>query len=156
MNIINATNKDDGSIMVMYQGEKRDGSGHSQFVRELNEFLEKFTPVECSDKKQLVYDKIYKMTQYDVITWRVVYLNICAIASSQRSEPVEQFRTVIYKNTDRQTEMHITKHNGIYALILDKIDVCDVPDDFISMVTAQIERNEYNCKLQQLDKFLED
>ena len=46
MTIINATNKDDGSIMVMYQGGKRDGTVHSQFVREQSEFLEKFTLIE--------------------------------------------------------------------------------------------------------------
>ena len=41
--IINATNKDDGNIMVLYEGEKRDNSGKGQFVREINEFNIKFT-----------------------------------------------------------------------------------------------------------------
>lgn len=31
--VINATNKDDGTIMVLYQGEKKDGSGEGIFVR---------------------------------------------------------------------------------------------------------------------------
>lgn len=42
MNIINATNKDDGLIMVLYEGEKKDGTGVGKFVRELNEFKSKF------------------------------------------------------------------------------------------------------------------
>jgi hypothetical protein len=41
-NIINATNKDDGKIMVLYEGMKRDGSGIGQFVREYDQFMEKF------------------------------------------------------------------------------------------------------------------
>ena len=41
-NIINGTNKDDGDVMVLYEGEKRDG-GKAQFVREITEFNEKFT-----------------------------------------------------------------------------------------------------------------
>ena len=43
-NIINATNKDDGKIMVLYEGMKRDGSGISKFVRQYDEFMEKFKP----------------------------------------------------------------------------------------------------------------
>ncbi len=42
MKIINATNKDDGTIMVLYEGEKKDGTGIAQFVREINEFNLKF------------------------------------------------------------------------------------------------------------------
>lgn len=41
-NIINATNINDGQVMIMYIGEKKDGSGKGVFVREVNEFLEKF------------------------------------------------------------------------------------------------------------------
>lgn len=44
MEIINATNKDDGDRMVLYKGMKRDGSGIGKFVREYNEFMEKFMP----------------------------------------------------------------------------------------------------------------
>jgi hypothetical protein len=40
--IINATNKNDGKIMILYEGEKSDGSGIGQFVRELEEFVIKF------------------------------------------------------------------------------------------------------------------
>ena len=155
MNIINATNKDDGSIMVMYQGAKRDGTGNMQFVRELNEFLEKFKSVECVDKNQLVYDKIYKMTRDNLITWHHVYQTITACVSSYRSEP-EVFRTVIYKNTERQTEVHIIKNNEIYSLILDKIDICDVPADFISMIEEQIKQHEYISRNKQIDTFLQD
>ena len=46
MNIINATNKDDGTIMVLYEGMKKDGSGKGIFVRELNEFNDKFKSIE--------------------------------------------------------------------------------------------------------------
>jgi len=46
MKIINATNSADSQVMVLYEGENRDGTGRMQFVRELNEFLEKFKPVE--------------------------------------------------------------------------------------------------------------
>jgi len=42
--IINATNKDDGIKMVLYEGMKRGGNGTAKFVREYNEFLEKFKP----------------------------------------------------------------------------------------------------------------
>ena len=40
--IINATNNVDGQMMVMYIGEKKDGSGKGVFVREADEFYEKF------------------------------------------------------------------------------------------------------------------
>ncbi len=40
--IINATNNVDGQMMVMYIGEKKDGSGKGVFVRESAEFHEKF------------------------------------------------------------------------------------------------------------------
>jgi hypothetical protein len=43
--IINATNNVDGQIMVMYIGEKKDGSGKGVFVREFNEFHEKFEKI---------------------------------------------------------------------------------------------------------------
>jgi hypothetical protein len=42
--VINATNKDDDTIMVLYQGMKRDGTGIGKFVREFDEFIEKFKP----------------------------------------------------------------------------------------------------------------
>lgn len=47
LDVINATNKDDGKQMVLYKGEqrhlKKDGSGFVRlFVREIDEFLEKF------------------------------------------------------------------------------------------------------------------
>lgn len=48
MEIINATNKDDGTTMVLYEGERRDGNGKAQFVRELNEFVVKFEPFEIN------------------------------------------------------------------------------------------------------------
>ena len=44
MCVINATNVDDGKIMALYEGMKRNGSGVGIFVRELNEFFEKFKP----------------------------------------------------------------------------------------------------------------
>ena len=44
MGIINGTNKDDGDIMVLYRGMKRDGTGVGDFVREIKEFEAKFTP----------------------------------------------------------------------------------------------------------------
>ena len=40
--VINATNKDDGKIMVLYEGMKKDGSGMAKFVREYDEFMDKF------------------------------------------------------------------------------------------------------------------
>lgn len=40
-NIINATNKDDGKLMVLYYPEEKP---EMQFVRELEEFKIKFTP----------------------------------------------------------------------------------------------------------------
>lgn len=40
--IVNATNAVDGQIMIMYIGEKKDGSGRGVFVREADEFHEKF------------------------------------------------------------------------------------------------------------------
>lgn len=43
-NIINATNKNDGEIMVLYKGLKSDKTGGDMFVREYNEFYEKFKP----------------------------------------------------------------------------------------------------------------
>jgi hypothetical protein len=42
MDVINGTNVDDGKIMVLYEGMKRDGSGVGIFVREHSEFVEKF------------------------------------------------------------------------------------------------------------------
>jgi hypothetical protein len=44
MNVINGTNKDDGKIMVLYKGERKNNNEIATFVRELDEFLEKFTP----------------------------------------------------------------------------------------------------------------
>lgn len=46
MEIINATNKDDGNLMVLYTGMKKDMSGIGIFVREYNEFFEKFKIIE--------------------------------------------------------------------------------------------------------------
>jgi hypothetical protein len=40
--IINATNDQDGQNMIMYIGEKKDGSGKGIFVRESSEFFDKF------------------------------------------------------------------------------------------------------------------
>ena len=46
-NVINATNVDDGQRMVLYIGMKKDGSGKKAvFVREYNEFHEKFEKVD--------------------------------------------------------------------------------------------------------------
>ncbi len=42
LDVTNATNAQDGQRMVVYIGDKRDGSGKSIFVREFNEFNEKF------------------------------------------------------------------------------------------------------------------
>ena len=42
-NIVNATNSDDGTRMVLYSGVTRDNCGSGLFVREYNEFHEKFT-----------------------------------------------------------------------------------------------------------------
>lgn len=47
--IINATNKDDGKIMILYEGEKCDNSGIGQFVRELEEFNIKFEPYNITN-----------------------------------------------------------------------------------------------------------
>jgi len=41
---VNATNAQDGQIMVLYTGDRRDGSGKGIFVREFKEFQLKFTP----------------------------------------------------------------------------------------------------------------
>ena len=41
--VINATNKDDGKLMVLYYPEEKP---EMQFVRELDEFKIKFTPVD--------------------------------------------------------------------------------------------------------------
>lgn len=41
-NVINATNSDDGTRMVLYSGLKRNNLGCGLFVREFNEFHEKF------------------------------------------------------------------------------------------------------------------
>jgi hypothetical protein len=57
MNVINATNKDDGKIMVLYEGEKRDGTGIGQFVREINEFNLKFIPYNPPKKLILINTK---------------------------------------------------------------------------------------------------
>ena len=46
--IINATNKDDGIVMVLYEGMKRDGNGVAKFVRDFNEFIEKFVPINAT------------------------------------------------------------------------------------------------------------
>ena len=44
-NAVNKTTPQDGQIMVIYIGERRDGSNKKEiYVRELNEFNEKFTP----------------------------------------------------------------------------------------------------------------
>lgn len=45
LNAINATNEQDGQIMVIYIGEKKDGSGKGVFVREINQFMEKFEKI---------------------------------------------------------------------------------------------------------------
>lgn len=42
--VINATNDQDGQLMVLYAGEKKDGSGKGVFVREIQEFESKFKP----------------------------------------------------------------------------------------------------------------
>jgi len=44
-NIINATNSQDGQIMIMYIGDKKDDSGKGAFVREASEFYEKFEKI---------------------------------------------------------------------------------------------------------------
>lgn len=43
---INATNANDGQSMVIYIGDKKDGSGKAVFVRELEEFHQKFVKNE--------------------------------------------------------------------------------------------------------------
>ncbi|MDD5649030.1 MAG: hypothetical protein PHF86_01230 [Candidatus Nanoarchaeia archaeon] len=43
--VINATNEQDGQQMILYIGEKKDGSGKGTFVREAKEFYSKFE--EC-------------------------------------------------------------------------------------------------------------
>ncbi|MCK9416429.1 hypothetical protein M0Q97_07210 [Candidatus Dojkabacteria bacterium] len=48
MDVINATNKDDGIVMVLYEGMKRDGNGVAKFVREYNEFINKFKPYNAT------------------------------------------------------------------------------------------------------------
>ena len=48
MDVINATNKDDGIVMVLYEGMKRDGNGVVKFVREYNEFINKFKPYNAT------------------------------------------------------------------------------------------------------------
>lgn len=40
--ITNATNAQDGQQMVYYCGDKKDGTGTGHFVREINEFNDKF------------------------------------------------------------------------------------------------------------------
>jgi len=45
-NIINATNEQDGQIMVCYIGDKKDNNGCGVFVREKNEFTHKFKKIE--------------------------------------------------------------------------------------------------------------
>jgi hypothetical protein len=42
MDVINTTNKDDGMVMVVYKGLKKDGKTKGIFVREKEEFLNKF------------------------------------------------------------------------------------------------------------------
>lgn len=41
--VINATNVNDGQQMILYFGKRRDKSGYGFFVREINEFKEKFS-----------------------------------------------------------------------------------------------------------------
>ena len=41
-NVINGTNNNDGQIMVLYSGKKRDSDSVGLFVREKSEFYEKF------------------------------------------------------------------------------------------------------------------
>lgn len=53
MNAINGTNMDDGQIMVIYEGMKRDGSGAGIFVREYNEFIEKFKPYNTTESSKV-------------------------------------------------------------------------------------------------------
>lgn len=43
--VINATNLSDGQVMVMYRGKKRNSDEIGLFVREKNEFLEKFEEI---------------------------------------------------------------------------------------------------------------
>jgi hypothetical protein len=40
--VINATNEQDGQPMVLYTGKKKDSDEIGIFVRERNEFMEKF------------------------------------------------------------------------------------------------------------------
>ena len=40
--VINGTNENDGQVMVLYRGPKKDGRGNGLFVREISEFHEKF------------------------------------------------------------------------------------------------------------------
>ena len=40
--IINATNANDGQLMVLYSGKRRGSDSMGVFVRERSEFLEKF------------------------------------------------------------------------------------------------------------------
>ena len=44
--IINATNKDDGERMVLYEGERKNSTDIAQFVRNYDEFMIKFIKYE--------------------------------------------------------------------------------------------------------------
>jgi hypothetical protein len=44
--VINATNSQDGQEMILYSGDKKDGSGKGIFVREAKEFYEKFEKID--------------------------------------------------------------------------------------------------------------
>lgn len=48
-NIINATNEQDGQKMVEYIGKKKDSDEEGRFVREADEFYEKFKPFANGD-----------------------------------------------------------------------------------------------------------
>jgi len=50
--VINATNAQDGQEMVIYEGMKKDGSGKALFVREVNEFNDKFKKPTQKEKPE--------------------------------------------------------------------------------------------------------
>lgn len=51
MNVINTTNKDDGTVMVLYKGPRKYDFGKRVFVREYVEFCSKFEPFEKASKE---------------------------------------------------------------------------------------------------------
>jgi NTP pyrophosphatase (non-canonical NTP hydrolase) len=51
--IINATNANDGQILVLYKGRKKDDSGEEMFTREYNEFNDKFRPLGVLYREEL-------------------------------------------------------------------------------------------------------